>query len=83
MEGRNAASFGSPPSDKGSKSSRPRTAGGATASSATLAAASAGAGKIRYYCSFRNTIDDVLASRGWQQVEEGEDFDFVWVRLFS
>ena len=35
-------------------------------------------GTIRYFSTFRNTIDDVLASRGWQQVEEGEDFDIVW-----
>lgn len=33
---------------------------------------------IRYYTNFTNTIYDVLASRGWRQVEEGEDFDFVW-----
>ena len=34
---------------------------------------------IRYYCTFRNTIADVLASRGWREVDdEKEDWDFVW-----
>jgi len=42
---------------------------------------SAGGGKsqvIRYYCSFTNTIADVLSSRGWKEVEEDEEWDFVW-----
>tara|TARA_A100001015_G_scaffold319072_1_gene440858 strand:- start:36 stop:467 length:432 start_codon:yes stop_codon:yes gene_type:complete len=34
---------------------------------------------IRYYCTFRNTIADVLASRGWREVDdEREAWDFVW-----
>jgi len=33
---------------------------------------------VRYFTTFQNTIFDVLASRGWQQVEEGDEFDFVW-----
>ena len=35
-------------------------------------------GVIKYFTTFQNTIADVLASRGWQEVREGEDFDFVW-----
>lgn len=35
-------------------------------------------GVIRYFSTFRNTVDDVLASRGWQEVEEGDEFDIVW-----
>lgn len=73
---RSFPSFSSP---EEKKASRPRTAGGSVpTSSVHPLGTSAGSGKIRYYCSFRNTIDDVLASRGWQQVEEGDDFDFVW-----
>ena len=37
-----------------------------------------GSSTIRYFSTFRNTIDDVLASRGWQEVQEGEEFDIVW-----
>lgn len=33
---------------------------------------------IKYYCSFTNTIADVLGSRGWKEVGEDEDWDFVW-----
>lgn len=33
---------------------------------------------VRYYCSFTNTIGDVLASRGWREVGEDGDWDFVW-----
>jgi tubulin polyglutamylase TTLL9 len=33
---------------------------------------------VRYYCSFTNTIADVLASRGWKEVGEDEEWDFVW-----
>eukprot|EP01038_Epipyxis_sp_PR26KG_P007644 gene7644-10404_t len=33
---------------------------------------------IRYYCSFQNTIADVLAARGWKEVDENEQWDFVW-----
>ena len=35
-------------------------------------------GVVRYFTTFQNTIADVLASRGWQEVREGEEFDFVW-----
>lgn len=33
---------------------------------------------IRYYTTFTNTIADVLASRGWKEVGEDEEWDFVW-----
>ena len=34
---------------------------------------------IKYYCSFNNTISDVLASRGWREVDDDrDDWDFVW-----
>ena len=33
---------------------------------------------IRYYTSFTNTIADVLASRGWKEVGEESEWDFVW-----
>lgn len=33
---------------------------------------------IRFYCSFQNTIADVLRNRGWVEVSEGEEFDFAW-----
>ncbi len=33
---------------------------------------------IKYYCSFTNTIADVLGARGWKEVGEDEDWDFVW-----
>ncbi len=34
---------------------------------------------IKYRCTFNNTIKDVLASRGWREVEDDrEDWDFVW-----
>ena len=33
---------------------------------------------IRYYTTFNNTIADVLASRGWKEVEEDGEWDFVW-----
>jgi tubulin polyglutamylase TTLL9 len=39
---------------------------------------SKGGGKIKYFCTFQNTIADVLASREWQCVQENEDWDFVW-----
>ena len=32
-----------------------------------------GGGVIKYFCSFSNTIYDVLASRGWVEVEADED----------
>ena len=33
---------------------------------------------VRYFTTFTNTIADVLASRGWKEVGEHEDWDFVW-----
>ncbi len=33
---------------------------------------------IKYFTTFTNTIADVLASRGWREVEERDDWDFVW-----
>ena len=34
---------------------------------------------IRFKTCLRNTISDVLRSRGWQEVKEGEsDWDFYW-----
>jgi hypothetical protein len=30
-------------------------------------------GVVKYYTTFTNTIFDVLASRGWQEVEADED----------
>jgi tubulin polyglutamylase TTLL9 len=39
----------------------------------------AGKGNIvKYYCSFGNTISDVLAARGWKEVGEDDAWDFVW-----
>ena len=43
--------------------------------------AGAGGGErvIRYKTCLRNTIGDVLRSRGWQEAREGEsDWDFYW-----
>ena len=35
--------------------------------------------EIKYRCTFHNTIKDVLASRGWREVDEDrEDWDFAW-----
>lgn len=33
---------------------------------------------IRYFCTFQNTISDVLAARGWKEVSEDLEWDFVW-----
>ncbi len=33
---------------------------------------------IRYFTTFTNTIADVLASRGWKEVGEHDEWDFVW-----
>mmetsp|Transcript_8330 Transcript_8330/g.8494 ORF Transcript_8330/g.8494 Transcript_8330/m.8494 type:complete len:425 (-) Transcript_8330:208-1482(-) len=33
---------------------------------------------VKYYCTFTNTIYDVLSSRGWKQVESESEWDFVW-----
>ena len=35
-------------------------------------------GVIRYKTCLRNTIGDVLRARGWQEVKEGEEWDFYW-----
>jgi tubulin polyglutamylase TTLL9 len=64
-----------------SKTSR-KPGGGRKASSSTTGVASNGnQGRpqiIRYYCSFTNTVADVLASRGWKEVGESDEWDFVW-----
>ena len=36
------------------------------------------AAQIKYYCTFQNTISDVLAARGWHEVQDEENWDFVW-----
>jgi tubulin polyglutamylase TTLL9 len=33
---------------------------------------------IRYYCTFNNTIADVLDQRNWERVHEGEPWDLIW-----
>ena len=33
---------------------------------------------VKYYCTFQNTIADVLATRGWQEVKDEYDWDFIW-----
>eukprot|EP01041_Mallomonas_annulata_P008581 gene8581-17702_t len=33
---------------------------------------------IKYFCTFTNTIYDVLAARGWRHVESETEWDFVW-----
>jgi len=33
---------------------------------------------VKYLCTFGNTIADVLANRGWKEVNEDEMWDFVW-----
>jgi hypothetical protein len=40
---------------------------------------------IKYFTTFTNTIYDVLASRGWEEVEGDEDvsFDSILLFLFS
>ena len=35
-------------------------------------------GVIKYLCTFTNTIADVLANRGWKEVTEEDNWDFVW-----
>jgi len=35
-------------------------------------------GAVKYLCTFNNTIADVLANRGWKEVSEDEQWDFVW-----
>ena len=35
-------------------------------------------GTVKYLCTFNNTIADVLANRGWKEVSEEEQWDFVW-----
>lgn len=36
-----------------------------------------GNGVVKYYSTFSNTIYDVLASRGWQEVEADEDVRYL------
>ena len=38
---------------------------------------------IKYYCSFSNTIYDVLASRGWCEVDADEDVSVVCICIVS
>ncbi|RYH27456.1 hypothetical protein EON65_13365 [archaeon] len=33
---------------------------------------------VRYFTTFTNTIADVLAARGWKEVGDHDDWDFVW-----
>lgn len=34
---------------------------------------------IRYYTTFQNTVADVLAARGWEEVDDDSTgWDFVW-----
>ena len=33
---------------------------------------------IKYYCTFQNTVADVLSARGWEEVEDEKTWDFVW-----
>ena len=50
-----------------------------TARAAGGKAASGGERVIRYKTCLRNTIGDVLRTRGWQEVKEGEgEWDFYW-----
>jgi len=35
-------------------------------------------GPIRFRTTFRNTIYDVMRSRGWVEVDDDADFDFMW-----
>jgi len=55
---------------------RKRVSGGAGGQSSSRALGRSSV--IKYYCSFANTISDVLASRGWRKVDEDADWDFVW-----
>jgi hypothetical protein len=34
--------------------------------------------QVKYYTTFSNTIADVLGARGWKEVGEHDDWDFVW-----
>ena len=36
-------------------------------------------GTIRFRCTFRNTIYDVLRARGWKEVESETDWDVAWI----
>lgn len=49
-----------------------------TSSSSARKNSSAGPSVIRYYCSFSNTIADVLAGRNWERVNEDDSWDFIW-----
>jgi tubulin polyglutamylase TTLL9 len=33
---------------------------------------------IKYFCTFQNTVADVLAARGWEEVKDESAWDFVW-----
>jgi tubulin polyglutamylase TTLL9 len=55
----------------------PRNRGGVMVPSKKLRSQGRG-GVIKYLCTFNNTIADVLANRGWKEVQEDEVWDFVW-----
>jgi hypothetical protein len=38
-----------------------------------------GGGGVRFRCTFKNTIYDVLRARGWREVESETDWDVAWV----
>lgn len=33
---------------------------------------------VKYFCTFQNTVADVLAARGWEEVDDDNTWDFVW-----
>jgi hypothetical protein len=35
-------------------------------------------GVVKYFCTFQNTVADVLAARGWEEVDDDNTWDFVW-----
>lgn len=63
-----------------SSSTRGIAAGGRIAAGSGGGGGGSGSEKvIRYKTCMRNTIADVLRTRGWQEVKEGEtDWDFYW-----
>eukprot|EP01039_Chlorochromonas_danica_P003550 gene3550-3887_t len=76
MRGQGSAKKLDPPGNRRNKSSATsnlnnsnRNGGGGGGSSSSV---------VRYFTTFTNTIADVLASRGWKEVGEEEEWDFVW-----
>ena len=37
-----------------------------------------GEGAIKFRCSFKNTIYDVMKNRGWKETDSETDWDFQW-----